>query len=122
LRAEAVRLADLGRAIAVLTATDMLHVKSLDEPSWARSLQILEDVGPAWVEAVLHSPDVQNITTREALKNLLTAKDSGGSVPFSGGLDMLRRDTVKCFKCGMFGHFARIALVLGTTVCQVGPM
>jgi hypothetical protein len=70
-------------------------------------LQILEDAGPAWVVAVLYGPAAQNITTREALKNLLTANDPGGAVPVSGGLDVLAREAVKCFKCGMFGHFAR---------------
>jgi hypothetical protein len=99
---EAVRLHDLGSVIAAITASDTLHVKCLDTPSWARFLQILEDVGPAWVVAVLYSPEAQNITTREALKNLLTANDPGGAVPFSGGPDVLARETVKCFKCGMF--------------------
>jgi hypothetical protein len=50
---EAVGLYDLGSAIAAITATDTLHVKRLDLPSWVRFLQILEDVGPAWVVAVL---------------------------------------------------------------------
>jgi hypothetical protein len=31
----------------------------------------------------------------------------GGTVPFSGGLDALAHEAVKCFKCGVFGHFAR---------------
>jgi hypothetical protein len=51
---EVVRLYDLGRAIASITSTDVLHVKSLDVQSWARFLQILEDAGPAWVVAVLY--------------------------------------------------------------------
>ena len=36
---EAVRLYDLGSAIAALTACDGLHVKRLDVPSWASFLQ-----------------------------------------------------------------------------------
>jgi hypothetical protein len=52
-------------------------------------------------------PVVQNITTREALKNLLTANDPGVAVPVSGVLDVLPSESVKCWKCGLFGHFAR---------------
>jgi hypothetical protein len=104
---EAVRLYDLGSAIAALTACDGLHVKRLDVPSWARFLQILEDAGPAWMVAVLYGPAAQNITTREALKNLLTSTDPRGAVSVSGGLDMLAREAAKCWKCGMLGHFAR---------------
>ena len=51
---EAVCLYDLGNAIADLTADDTIYVKNLDTPLWARFLQILEDVGPAWVVAVLY--------------------------------------------------------------------
>jgi hypothetical protein len=40
---EAVRLYDLGWAIATLTTQDTLHVKYLDVPSWARFLKMLED-------------------------------------------------------------------------------
>jgi hypothetical protein len=104
---EAVRLYDLGGAIAAITAKDALHVKSLDVPLWARFLQILEDVGPTWMVAVLYTLTAQNISTREALKNLLTTNDPGGAVPVSGGLDALASEEVKCWKCGMFGHFAR---------------
>jgi hypothetical protein len=75
--------------------------------SWARFLQILEDTGTSWVVSVLYSPVTQNITTRESLKNLLTANDPGDTVPFNGGLDELTREVVKCFKCGVIGHFAR---------------
>ena len=74
--------------------------------TWARFLQILEDAGPAWMVAVLYTTAAQNITTRDVLKNLLTANDPGDVVPVSGGLDTLARETVKCWKCGMFGHFA----------------
>jgi hypothetical protein len=51
---EVVCLYDLGNAIAALTADDTIYVKNLDTPLWARFLQILEDVGPAWVVAVLY--------------------------------------------------------------------
>ena len=39
----ALRLHELGSAIATLTALDAIYVKRLDVPSWARFLQILED-------------------------------------------------------------------------------
>jgi hypothetical protein len=104
---KAVRLYYLGGAIAALTAKDTLHVNRLDVPSWGRFLQILEDAGPAWVVAVLYTPAAQNITTRDALKNLLTANDPGFAVPVSGGLDALAHKPVKCWKCVMPGHFAR---------------
>ena len=97
------RLYELGSAIAALTAGDMIHVNRLD----ARFLQILEDAGPAWMVAVLYGPAAQNITTREVLKNLLTTTDPGGAVSVSEGLDALAREAAKCWKCGMFGHFAR---------------
>jgi hypothetical protein len=57
--------------------------------------------------AVLYGPAAQNITMREALKNLLTVTDPWGALPVSGGLDVLARETAKCWKCGMLGHFAR---------------
>jgi hypothetical protein len=94
---EAVRLYDLLCTIAVLTAADTQHVERLDMPSWARFLQILEDAGPAWMVAVLHGPAAQNITTRAALKTLLTANDLGGTVPVSGVLDVFAREAVKCW-------------------------
>jgi hypothetical protein len=74
---EAVRLYDLGGAIAALTATEVLHVKHLNVLLWARFLQILEDAGPVWVVEVLYTTAAQNITTRDTLKNLLTANDPG---------------------------------------------
>ena len=40
---ELVRLYDLQCAIAELTATEVLHVKRLDPPTWGRFLQVLED-------------------------------------------------------------------------------
>jgi hypothetical protein len=52
---DAVRLYELGSAIAALTAGDALYVKGLDVPSWAGFLQILEDAGPAWMVAVLNA-------------------------------------------------------------------
>jgi hypothetical protein len=97
---EAFGLYDLGGAIVALTAQDALHVKHLDVQSWARFLQLLEDAGPVWV-AVLYMQAAQNITTRDTLKNLLTANVPGVAVPVSGGLDVLARDAVKCWKCSM---------------------
>jgi hypothetical protein len=90
---EATRLYDLGGAIASITARDSLHVKLLDVQSRVRVLQILEDMGPTWMVLVLYTPAVKSITTRDALKNLLTANDQGDAVPVSGGLDALARDS-----------------------------
>jgi hypothetical protein len=42
-----------------------------------------------WVVAVLYWPVSKNITTQEALKNLLTANNTGGTVPVSGVLNKL---------------------------------
>ena len=58
-----------------------------------------------WTVAVLYGPAAQNIAMRKAL-NLLTDTDPGGAVSVSGGLDTLACETVKCWKCGMFGHYA----------------
>jgi hypothetical protein len=104
-------LYDLLRVIAALTALEAQHVNRLDVPSWARFLQVLEDSGPAWMVAVLYGPATQNITMRVALKChikiLLRSNDPGGTAPVSGVLDALARETVKCWKCCMLGHFAR---------------
>jgi hypothetical protein len=85
---EVVRLYNLGSAIAAITAGDALYVNRLDVQSWARFLQILEDAGPVWMMAVLYGPAVQNITTCEALKNILTANDPGGIVPVRGAISL----------------------------------
>jgi hypothetical protein len=58
---------------------------------------------------VLYGPSAQNITTFEALKNLLTVTDPGGA-----GLDALAREAAKCWKCGMLGTLPGIAPILGT--------
>ena len=103
---EAVRLYNLGSAIAAITACDTLYVNCLDVQSWARFLQILEDAGPVWMMAVLYGPVEQNITTSEALKNILTANDPGGIVPVRGVIDVVGRDVPTCWKCGspVFQH------------------
>ena len=41
------------------------------------------------------------------IKILLRSNDPGGTTPVSGVLDALARETVKCWKCCMLGHFAR---------------
>jgi hypothetical protein len=51
---------------------------------------------PAWMVAVLYGPAAQNITTREALKNLLTVNDPGGTVPVRGVFDVVGRDVPTC--------------------------
>jgi hypothetical protein len=106
---EAVHLYDLGGAIAAFTANDTLHVNHLEVPLWARFLQILEDAGPAWVVAVLYDIGAEYHYARhpEELSNSQQHNNTGGAVPVSGGLDTLTPETVKCWKCGMPGHFAR---------------
>ncbi len=54
-----------------------------------------------WVVAVLYWTVAKNITMQEALKNLLTTNNTGGTVPVSGVLNKLVTETVKCWKCGM---------------------
>jgi hypothetical protein len=103
---EAVRLADVGTAIAALTAGDALAVKQLNHPSFACLVQILEDAGPPWLVTVLYAPSAQNVRTREALKYILTASDPGDSDPSGGGLAALARASLECFICGG-PHFAR---------------
>jgi hypothetical protein len=68
---------------------------------------ILKAAGPVWMVAVQYGPAAQKITMCEDLKNLLTATDPRGALSVSGGLDVLARETAKCWKCGTLGHFAR---------------
>ena len=104
---EAVRLHDLLCAISVLTATAPNHVRRVTAPSWSSFLQILEDAGPPWIIAALHSSAAANVTTRADMKALLTVHDPGGNIS-GGGLNALRhsRDPA-CWRCGLTGHFAR---------------
>ncbi len=109
---ELVRLYDLQCAIAELTAADAHYVKRLDPPSWGRFLQIMEDAvddspSQTWIVSVLYSTAAQNVTTRAAMKSLLTANDPGGVVTVGGTLNAIARDQWKCHNCGALGHFAR---------------
>jgi hypothetical protein len=109
---ELVRLYDLQCAIAELTAEDAHYVKGLDPPSWGRFLQIMEDTvddspSQTWIVSVLYSTAAQNVTTRAAMKSLLTANDPGGVVTVGGTLNTIARDQLKCHNCGSLGHFAR---------------
>ncbi len=51
----------------------------------------------------------QNITTRVALKNLLTANYPGGTLCVSGVLNVMVCKTVKCWKCGVLAILLGIA-------------
>ena len=104
---EAVRLHDLYGAIYVLTNDLPYHVRRVDEPSWRSFLHILEDAGPPWLVAVLHSAPAANITTRADMKALLNVNEPGEAMA-AGGLNALRhsRDPA-CWQCGQMGHLAR---------------
>ncbi len=107
---ELVRLYDLQCVIAELTAADAHYVKRLDPPSWGRFLQIMEDVvddspSQTWIVSVLYSTAAQNVTTRAAMKSILTANNPGGVVTVGGTLNTIG-DQLKCHNCGVLGHFA----------------
>ena len=109
---ELVRLYDLQCAIAELTLADVHYVKRLDPPSWGRFLQIMEDAvddspSQTWIVSVLYSTAAQNVTTRSAMKSLLTANNPGGVVTVGGSINTIARDQLKCHNCGSLGHFAR---------------
>jgi hypothetical protein len=109
---ELVRLFDLQCVIAELTANEQHWVKRLDQPTWGRFLQILEDAAQRsdsslWITGVLYSPDVRNVTTRAVMKSLLTAADPGGVATGGGMLHALSRAVATCHRCGQLGHFAR---------------
>jgi hypothetical protein len=100
--AAAVRLMDVGTAIAALTAADDLPVKRLAAPSFDDLTQLLADVGPPWLVAALFAHPVA--LTRDTLQQFLAIKDPGCD-PSSGGLAALRAP-VKCFIC-LGPHYAR---------------
>jgi hypothetical protein len=109
---ELVRFFDLQCVIAELTANEQHWVKRLDQPTWGRFLQILEDTAQRsdssrWITGVLYAPDVRNVTTRAAMKSLLTAADPGGVATGGCMLHALSRAGATCHRCGRLGHFAR---------------
>ena len=68
---------------------DAHYVKRLDPPSWGLFLQIMEDVvddspSQTWIVSVLYSAAAQNVTTRAAMKSILTANNPGETVPCHG--------------------------------------
>ena len=89
----------------MLIGTDPNNVRRVTTPSWSSFLQILEDVGPPWVVAALHSSAAADIITRADMKSLLTVNKPGVNVSV-GGLNALRRDP-ECWRRGKPGHFAR---------------
>jgi hypothetical protein len=112
---ELVRLYDLQCAIAELTATEVLHVKRLDPPTWGRFLQVLEDAvdgtpAQTWVTAALYSTTAQNVQTRPLMKSILAAHDPGGIGPggvTGGGTLNAMRQPGTCYNCGEPGHLMR---------------
>ena len=104
---EAVRLHDLYGAIAVLTDNSPHHVRRVDAPSWRSFLHILEDAGPPWLVAVLHSAPTANIITRADMKALLNVNEPGEALT-AGSLNALRHSREPaCWHCGQPGHLAR---------------
>jgi hypothetical protein len=106
---ELVRLYDLQCAIVELTAADAHYVKRLDRldpPSWGRNLQIMEDVvddspSQTWIVSVLYSTAAQNVTTRAAMKSLLTQWIRQPEAAW-GGPRWLKRTSMAstvCFSC-----------------------
>jgi hypothetical protein len=60
-----------------------------------------------WIVSVLYSAAAQNVTTRAAMKSILTANNPRGVVTVGGMLNSIARDQLKCHNCGVLGHFAR---------------
>ena len=79
------------------------HIESMREETGSATFRHR----PGLMMAVLYGPSVQNINTRAAVKSILTANDPGGRVTVSDTLHALSRETIKCFHCGLMGHFAR---------------
>jgi hypothetical protein len=107
-----VRLYDLQCVIAQLTATEAHYVKRLDQPTWGKFLQILEDAAQRsphsrWIISVLYSTEARNVTTRAAMNQLLTANDPGEAATMGGTLHALPRGEVTCYNCGEQGHLSR---------------
>ena len=57
--------------------------------------------------SVLYSTAAQNVTTRAAMKSILTAIDPGGVVTVGGSINTIARDQLKCHNRGALGHFAQ---------------
>jgi hypothetical protein len=109
---ELVRLFDLQCVISELTSTETHFVKRLDQPTWGKFLQILEDAAQCsassrWITVVLYSPDARKVTARAAMKSLITAVDPGDAATAGGTLHELSREDVTCHNCGELCHFAR---------------
>ncbi len=107
-----VRLYDLQCVIAQITATEAPYVKRLDQPTWGKFLQILEDAAQRsphsrWIISVLYSTEARNVTTRAAMNQLLTVNDPGEAATMGGTLHALTRGEVTCYNCGEQGHLSR---------------
>jgi hypothetical protein len=90
---ELVRLFNLQCVIAELTAVETHWVKRLDQPTWGRFLQILEDAAQRsdssrWITGVLYAPDARNVTARATMKSLPAAADPGSGA--TGGAHFMR--------------------------------
>ena len=107
-----VRHYDLQCVIAQLTATEAHYVKRLDQPTWGKFLQILEDAAQRsphsrWIISVLYSTEARNVTTRTAMNQLLTVNDPGEAAAMGGTCHALPRAEVTCYNCGEQGHLSR---------------
>ncbi len=60
-----------------------------------------------WIVSALYSTAAQNVTTRAAMKSILTANNPGGVVTGGGTVNEIPREQLKCHNCGSLGHFAR---------------
>jgi hypothetical protein len=120
---ELVRLFDLQCVISELTSTEMHFVKRLDQPTWGKFLQILEDAAQCsassrWITVVLYSPDARKVTARAAMKSLITAVDPGDAATSGGTLHDLSREDVTCHNCVELGHFARDSIQYSVIVVR----
>ena len=75
--------------------------------SSSRSWRMRRNVRPHRVGSVLYSQAAQNVTTRAAVKSLLTANDPGDAAAAGGTLHALSCEGVRCHNCGEMGHFTR---------------
>jgi hypothetical protein len=101
---ELVRLFDLQCVIAELTVAETHWVKRLDQPTWGRFLQILEDAAQRsdssrWITGVIYAPDAHGVTARATMKSLLTAADPGSVSKGGGALHALSREGLRCHRC-----------------------
>ena len=81
-------------------------------------LQMLEDMAPAClVLAILSGPMTRDVTTRDVIKELLSAADPGVP-PISGTHATLSMSEFKCYKCSLRGHMAKDWRKIVEDVCH----